>query len=209
MCGRISQVQIDNYYSRVYGWPMPDYKPRRNIKPTQNVPIFINEDREIKEVVARWWAQWDGAKEFNTKFATFNARVDRLDDSRLWSGLLKKEKRCVLPVSSFYEWPHKGKPPVEIFTAERHPFGLPGLWSTWYENNQPRYSFTIFTTDPNEFMKPIHEKAMPVILDSPELHKLWLLEGDRSILVPYTGKMESNTLTAAIEKIYPDEVADE
>jgi hypothetical protein len=54
-------------------------------------------------------------------------------------------------------------------------------------------------------MKPIHPKAMPVILDSPELHKLWLLEGDRSILVPYTGQLESDTLTGPLEKLYPDD----
>lgn len=209
MCGRISQVEVDEYYHRVYGWPMPDYKPRRNIKPTQNVPIFINEDRDVKEVVARWWAQWDGAREFNTKYATFNARVDRLDDSRLWSGLLKKGKRCVLPVSSFYEWPTKGKPPVEIFIKDRKPFGLAGLWSTWFDEDQPRYSFTIFTTGPNEFMLPIHPKAMPVILDSPELHKLWLLEGDRDVLVPFVGEMESETLPASIEKFYPEDAPDE
>ncbi|MBK9154276.1 MAG: SOS response-associated peptidase [Chloracidobacterium sp.] len=209
MCGRISQVEVDEYYHRVYGWPMPDYKPRRNIKPTQNVPIFINEGRDVKEVVARWWAQWDGSREFNTKYATFNARVDRLDDSRLWSGLLKKEKRCVVPVSSFYEWPYKGKPPAEIFVKGRLPFGLAGLWSTWFEDDQPRYSFTIFTTGPNEFMQPIHPKAMPVMLDTPELHKLWLLEGDRDVLIPYTGQMESETLPAPIEKVYPDEGPDE
>lgn len=209
MCGRISQVEVDEYYHRVYGWPMPDYKPRRNIKPTQNVPIFINEGREVKEVVARWWAQWDGAREFNTKYATFNARVDRLDESRLWSGLLKKEKRCVVPVSSFYEWPAKGKPPAEIFVKGRTPFGLAGLWSTWFDEEQPRYSFTIFTTGPNRFMQPIHPKAMPVMLDTPELHKLWLLEGDRDVLVPYPGEMESEDLPAPIEKVYPEEDPDE
>ena len=57
MCGRISQVDVDEYYLRVYGWPLPDYKPRRNIKPTEEVPIFVYEDREIKPVTARWWAE--------------------------------------------------------------------------------------------------------------------------------------------------------
>ncbi len=206
MCGRISQVEIDNYYNRVYGWPMPDYKPRRNIKPTEEVPIFVHEGREIKQVVARWWAQHDGAREFNSRnYTTFNARVDRLDDSKLWNDLIKKGKRSIVPVSSFYEWPVKGRPPVEIFTQGRQPFGLPGLWSTWFENNVPRYSFTVFTTEPNDFMKPIHPKAMPVILDSPELHKLWLLEGDREILVPYKGELESDTLAESLEKLYPDD----
>jgi putative SOS response-associated peptidase YedK len=205
MCGRISQVKVDEYYNRVYGWPLPDYKPRRNIKPTQNVPIFINEGRETKSVLARWWAQWDGAKEFNTKFATFNARVDRLDDSKLWNGLMRKGKRCIVPVSSFYEWPQKGKPPIDIYIEGKEPYGLAGLWSTWFDAGEPRYSFAVFTTEPNEFMKPIHPKAMPVILDSPELHNLWLLESDRNILVPYGGKMESEQLTDKIENLFDED----
>ena len=53
-------------------------------------------------------------------------------------------------------------------------------------------------------MKPFHPDAMPVILDSPELHKLWLLEGDRHTLVPYEGEMESETLPDKIEKVYPE-----
>ena len=209
MCGRISQVTVDEYYNRVYGWPMPDHKPGRNIKPTQNVPIFVNQNNEVSGVIARWWAQWDGSREFNTKFATFNARVDRIDDSKLWQDLLRKGKRCVVPVSSFYEWPTKGKPPVDIYLKGRQPYGLAGLWSTWFDNGEPKYSFAVFTTEPNDFMKPIHPKAMPVILDTPELHKLWLIEGDRSVLVPYTGEMEADQLTDKIENLYPeDEIPD-
>ena len=204
MCGRISQVDVDEYYFRVYGWPLPDYKPRRNIKPTEEVPIFINEANEIKPVTARWWAQWDGTWEWATNYTAFNARVDRVDKSKFWSDLLQKGKRCVCPVSSFYEWPVKGKPAEDIYLKGRKPFGLAGLWSTWFDKGEPRYSFAVFTTEANEFMKPFHPDAMPVILDSPELHKLWLLEGDRSILVPYEGEMESETLPDKIEKVYPE-----
>ncbi|MEP6851019.1 MAG: SOS response-associated peptidase family protein [Acidobacteriota bacterium] len=79
MCGRISQVEIDDYYNRVYRWPLPDHKPRRNIRPTEEVPILVSEANEVCGVTARWWAQPDRAKAFETKFATFNARLDRLD----------------------------------------------------------------------------------------------------------------------------------
>ena len=209
MCGRISQVEVDEYYNRVYGWPLPDHKPGWNIKPTQNVPIFIGQDNEVKGVLARWWAQWDGAKEFNTKFATFNARVDRLDDSKLWSGLLKNGKRCILPVSSFYEWPTKGKPPMDIYVKGRKPFGMAGLWSTWFDEGEPKFSFAVFTTEPNEFMKPIHPKAMPVILASPETHRRWLIEGDRSLLAPFEGEMGADQLLDKIENVFPeDEIPD-
>ena len=54
-------------------------------------------------------------------------------------------------------------------------------------------------------MKPLHPQAMPVILDSPESQKLWLLEGDRDLLIPYTGKMISEQMHDTLEQLYPEE----
>jgi putative SOS response-associated peptidase YedK len=128
-------------------------------------------------------------------------------DRKLWPELLEKGQRCLLPIDSFYEWPvkGKGKPPVEIFVENKEPFAIAGLWSRWYENRQPRYSFTTFTTDPNDFMKPLHEKAMPVILSDIDEQKLWLMEGDGAVLRPYEGTMEYEQLPDTLEHLYPDE----
>lgn len=204
MCGRASQRRWKDPNQLVFNFNPPEDLNRGNIKPTQNVHIVINHQDEIKTVEAAWWCQWDGAKDFNTKYATFNARVDRLDDSNLWKTLMKKGKRCVMPITSFYEWPEKGKgvPPVDIFVQGREPYGLAGLWSTWFKDNVLQYSFAVFTTTPNEFMKPLHPKAMPVILDNPDAQKLWLLEGDRDLLVPYKGDMEYEKLSDTLENIY-------
>jgi putative SOS response-associated peptidase YedK len=209
MCGRVSQKNRNEYYIKVFGYVDEfDERPGRNIKPTEVVPFVARlSNGEIKTVAGNWWCQIDGTSEFASKYTTFNARVDRLDDSQLWSGLLKKGNRCVFPVDSFYEWPVKGKglPPVEIFIKGREPYGLAGLWSTWFENGQRRYSFAVFTTEPNEFMKPLHSKAMPVILDSKEAQKLWLMEGDRELLTPYEGEMEFDQLDDTLEHLYPDD----
>jgi putative SOS response-associated peptidase YedK len=203
MCGRASQKRWKDHRKLVFGFDPPEGLDRGNIRPTQDVHIVINEQNEVKTVEANWWCQWDGAKGFDTKYATFNARVDRLDDSRLWKDLLKKGKRCLMPVTSFYEWPEKGKPPEEFFVKDHEPFALAGLWSNWVKDGEPWYSFAVFTTEPNDFMRPIHEKAMPVVLDDPDVQKLWLLEGDRDLLVPYRGVMESERLPRKIEELYP------
>lgn len=102
----------------------------------------------------------------------------------------------MFPIDAFYEWPVKGLglPPVKIFVADNKPYGIPGLWSTWYEKREPRYSFATFTVPANDFMIPIHPQAMPVILDSPEKQKRWLVDGDRSLLVPYEGAMVSDEM---------------
>src|SRR5207248_720374 len=93
----------------------------------------------------------------------------------------------------------------EIFLKGKEPMAIAGLWSTWYENRQPRYSFTSFTTDANEFMKPLHRDAMPVILNGVDEQKLWLMEGDEELLRPYEGEMQYDQLPDTLENMYPEE----
>jgi putative SOS response-associated peptidase YedK len=161
----------------------------------------------VKTIQARWWCQWDGSYSFDTKFPTFNARVETMHQKKLWPDLLKKGQRCTFPIDSFYEWPVKGKglPPVEIFVKGREPYALAGLWSRWYEGSQTRYSFATFTTEPNDFMRPIHEKAMPVILSTREEQERWLRDGDEGLLRPYRDEMEFDQLADTLERLHPEE----
>jgi len=209
MCGRASQAEITAYKENIYKWLHPDaFVPRRNLRPTEPAWIVArNSEGVIKTVEARWWCQWEGSGKFESKYPTFNARVETMHDKKLWSALLKRGQRCIFPIDSFYEWPVKGKglPPVEIFVADHKPYALAGLWSRYFENKQPRFSFTTFTTEPNEFIRPIHPKAMPVILSSLDEQKLWLTEGDEALLRPYEGEMESIQLPDTLEHLYPDE----
>src|SRR6476469_5990711 len=209
MCGRASQAEIKAYQQKIYEWLHPEaFTPRRNLRPTEPAWIVARHaDGETNTVEAKWWCQWEGSYKWEAKYPTFNARVDTMHSKKLWPELLKRGQRCLLPLDSFYEWPVKGKgvPPVEIFVEGRQPFALAGLWSRWYENREPRYSFTTFTTMPNDFMKPLHEKAMPVILKDIDEQKLWLMEGDEEILRPYEGEMEFEQLPDTLENLYPEE----
>ena len=59
---------------------------------------------------------------------------------------------------------------VRLKTKE--PFGLAGLWDVWRKPDGKRVeSFTIITTEPNELVRPIHNR-MPVIL-RPEDEAPW------------------------------------
>ena len=209
MCGRASQAEIKAYKDKIFKWLHPEtFVPRRNLRPTEPAWIVARrEDGEIATVQGRWWCQWEGSFKWEAKYPTFNARVDTMHGKKLWPELLKKGQRCILPVDSFYEWPVKGKgvPPVEIFVEGREPYALAGLWSRWHENGETRYSFATFTCEPNDFMKPLHEKAMPVILSSVDEQKLWLMEGDEELLRPYEGPMEVAQLPDTLEHLYPEE----
>jgi hypothetical protein len=54
-------------------------------------------------------------------------------------------------------------------------------------------------------MLPIHPQAMPVILDNIEAQKDWLLNGNRDLLVPYTGEMVADEMPDTLEHLYPEE----
>ena len=51
-----------------------------------------------------------------------------------------------------------------VHLKSREPFGLAGLWDVWRKPDGKRVeSFTIITTEPNELVRPVHNR-MPVIL---------------------------------------------
>jgi len=120
----------------------------------------------------------------------------------LWRNLIK-HKRCLMPVTSFYEWPEKGKPPLEIYANDGRPFALAGLWSNWYDNGEQKQSFAVITTQPNDFMKQYHH-AMPVVLEDKDLQKAWLLEGGMDLLRKAQCNLYGERLADKIEVVYSD-----
>lgn len=203
MCGRASQRgKREDFRNYIYKFDPPSDLNRGNIRPTQPVLIVINDREDVRTVEANWWCQFDGSKEWSTKYSTFNANIEKLETSPLWRNLLKS-KRCLMPVTSFYEWPEKGKPPLEIYANDGHPFALAGLWSNWYDNGEQKQSFAVVTTHANEFMKQYHH-AMPVVLEDKDLQKAWLLEGGMDLLRNFDCNLYGERLHDKIEAAYPD-----
>ena len=103
-----------------------------------------------------------------------NARAETLTESPSFKPLVDR-RRCIIPADGFYEWRKEGKRkvPMWVYLNSLKPFGLAGLWDVWRKPDGKRVeSFTIITTDPNELVRPIHNR-MPVIL-RPEDEDQWL-----------------------------------
>lgn len=109
--------------------------------------------------------------------------------SGYWKPWLKSEQRCLVPATSFSEYADTPDPVTKKKTVtwfalsqERRLFFFVGIWREWtgprgtkaepVEGKHLLYSF--LTTDPNKVVKPIHAKAMPVILTSPGEWKTWM-----------------------------------
>jgi putative SOS response-associated peptidase YedK len=105
--------------------------------------------------------------------------------SKHWQRWLGPANRCVVPLTSFSEYergPDGKMQPVWFALDESRPLAVfAGIWTTWscvrkaskgWEEEIDLYGF--LTTEPNAVVAPIHPKAMPVILTTPEEIDVWL-----------------------------------
>lgn len=116
--------------------------------------------------------------------------------SPYWKGWLKPEWRVVVPATSFSEYmpqpdPVTKKKPVAWFATRdgssnpRPLFGFAGIWRPWAGTRGTKADpivgehklFSVLTTEPNSIVRPIHEKAMPVILPL-QNWQAWLTTAD-------------------------------
>lgn len=157
MCGRYSMTAKLSELQKRFGFKGgPELPARYNIAPSQACPVVVAAGGNRRLELMAW-----GLGERRS----INARAETL--------LLKptfrepfKERRCLVLADSFYEW--KGREPVRFALKTGEPFAMAGLYS-------PEKAFAVITTEPNELIRPIHDR-MPVLLD-PEDEALWLDPG--------------------------------
>lgn len=150
------------------------------IFPDQLAPIVrVGPDDERELVMARWGMpgppQYGGAPVTNIRNL----------DSPHWRGWLRKRNRCIVPATSFCEYADTKprKTPTWFALAEDRPlFAFAGLWTTWRGLRGPKSApvegkhelFGFLTTETNSVVAPVHPKAMPVILTTPDEVDCWL-----------------------------------
>ena len=105
-----------------------------------------------------------------------NARAESLATKPAYRAAFKR-RRCVIPADGFYEWRKesdgKTKTPMYIRRRDHKPFAFAGLWEVWRSDDGTELpTCTIVTGEPNELVKPIHDR-MPVILTA-EAMRRWL-----------------------------------
>jgi putative SOS response-associated peptidase YedK len=100
--------------------------------------------------------------------------------SPYWRGWLKPEWRCLIPATSFCEWTDT-RPKVTHWFAldESRPlFAFAGIWRLWTRERKgeagEKRLFSFLTSDSNDVVRPIHAKAMPVLLTTEHEWNTWL-----------------------------------
>ncbi len=220
MCGRFSrkatlQAIIDEFeIEEVNGTIEPSY----NVAPGQEVAVILKDDNR-KLGLLKWGLIPSWSKDPAIGNRMINARAETLAEKPSFKHPLRR-KRCLIVADGFFEWKKEGKQktPMYIFLKDQKPFVFAGLWDTWTSPGGKKISTcTIITTEPNEFMKKIHNR-MPVILPKEQIDH-WLdrsIENEQqvlSLLQPYPGeKMDAfevsrfvnspkNNSPACVEKV--------
>lgn len=157
--------------------------PLPGIFPDQSAPIVrIGTDGERELVMARWGMPTPPA--FRKGPVDRGVTNIRNTASPHWRQWLKPQFRCLVPATSFCEYTDN-QPKVPHWFAlddDRPLFAFAGIWYVWngargpakapVEGNHLLYGF--LTTDANEVVRPIHAKAMPVILTTQAECDAWL-----------------------------------
>ena len=159
----------------VFGSPR-NLQPRYNIAPTTTIDVVhdLAGDRVIVPMrwglIPAWWRK--SAKEVP---ATFNARRETIADKPMFRSALNAGRRCVIPISGFYEWETTpdGKQPFFISGAAEPVLGVAGLWERWRDPaGDEVLSATMIVQPANDFMGAIHTR-MPTFVDPDDVNG-WL-----------------------------------
>ncbi len=131
-----------------------------------------------------------------------------------WRPLLGEKHRCLVPFTAFSEYEDaspKGAKVIRWFAPpDRGMLFFAGICTTWSgdygSKKEPNVGehklFSFLTTEPNDLVRPVHAKAMPVVLRSGSECEEWLaIPPDRIVDV------QSRVLPSGALEIVEDEEA--
>ncbi len=146
-----------------------NFSSQEIIRPSDPVIVLKNEGKTSTSIMI-WGliSQWS-KDPFNTVTPRpFNARSETVMKKKIFRNSWNY-KRCLLPATAFFE---KG---YRIRKKDSTPFWLGGIWSRWMSlDGSELESCCVLTTEPNELIKPLHNR-MPVIIPN-GLEEKWIMQ---------------------------------
>ena len=181
-----------------------------NAAPTQEIPVIVIDESGERVLRPMKWglrARW--AKPGDTRApAPFNARAESVLEKPMFRNLIKN-KRCLVPARGYYEWQNRGdhKQPFLISLPGEPLIAFAGLYDefTPQGEDEPVASYTILTTDPNDFSGKFHNR-MPVILERDDEDD-WIdptnddLRGIIPLADAYAGEMTAHPVSKAVNNV--------
>ena len=126
MCGRYMITSSFEAMARLFEAGLADLGPelvRRNVSPTEPVPVVVSHDGDRLIVPMRWGFLPTWYKAPNDRPLIINARAEDIADQARLPRRGARARRCLIPADGFYEW--QGEKGAR--TPFRHPAGSGGL----------------------------------------------------------------------------------
>jgi putative SOS response-associated peptidase YedK len=171
---------------------LPNFPPRYNVAPTQEVPVVLTERGQRTLAMLRWGLVPAGSEADKSgkprpgKPPLINARSESVATAAPFKRAFSA-RRCLIPANGYFEWEKTDKTPHLFRPADGSLFALAGIWEEWTDPTRPGApplrSCAILTTAASTLVAPLHDR-MPVILP-PEAWPAWLGEAqaDHAALV--------------------------
>ncbi len=166
-------------------------QPRYNIAPTDPVLAIRRDEQGGRELGRLRWGLLPGRwAERRSGAPLINARAETLERQPAFAESFR-QRRCLIPADGFYEWRdgESGKTPVWISLADGELFAFAGIWAALpaRDGAGDLHSCAIVTCEPNELIRPLHDR-MPAVL-ARDAEARWLEAGAgaeelASLLVP-------------------------
>jgi putative SOS response-associated peptidase YedK len=177
MCARIiattTGTEIADLFGLAYDLSAGAARPRFNVAPSQPVPVVRTPPDGGRELVPMRWGfvpHWaTGPK----PAAFVNARAETAPDKPAFRDSFRS-RRCLVPVSGFYEWEHRGgrKQPHHFPGADDGPLVLAGLWDRWVGPAGAVEGVAVLTVEADDLVRPLHDR-MPAVMPAEDFDA-WL-----------------------------------
>jgi len=155
-------------YPRLIGLDFQEAMRGRNetmdVYPNYQAPVVVVRDGQRIVETMRWG--FPPPPFMASKAPVTNVRNTK---SSYWKPWLKREQRCLVPVSAFAEPDRNTSKPV-VFRwfkpADGQPFFFAGIWREWEGDRGTKKApnvgthklYAFLTTDPNGIVEPIHKR---------------------------------------------------
>lgn len=181
MCGRIATTLPHDAMATLFGATLANDMPpipNFNLCPTQALAAVSLQNGARHISAMRWGFLPHWYKAPNDGPLLINARAETIAEKPAFREACRT-RRCILPISGFYEWFRDGqtKLPWYVQMRDQSPMALAGIWQDWQQGGESIRSCAVVTCAANESMAEIHHR-MPVIL-AQEDWGLWLGEEGR------------------------------
>ena len=212
MCGRFTlRARLNDilaqFAAEAVGFEDYPLLERFNIPPTADIPVLRSVAGRRQLSSMRWGLLPPWTKDLKSAPKLNNARAETVAELPSFRSAFKS-RRCIIPVSGFYEWQDDTKPkqPFYFHSTEDKMLAFAGLWETWRKDELTIDSCTIVTTEANGVMSPVHTR-MPVIFGVNDIEQ-WL-DPNATDLLPLLTPCPDDELTCYPVSTFVNKTANE